>query len=73
VKSVIDSMLRRNDLNNLIWLKGAPIILIGSCEDTQFEEHLQEGPCPVLRDAITGLLKGLDADADFGGQAIMAI
>ncbi len=88
-------MLRRNDLNNLIWLKGTPTIMIGNCEDPEFEEHLQEGPYlvfddaardeyktdsrvhfvgghPVLRDAMTGLLKGLGADANVGGQAIMA-
>jgi uncharacterized protein (DUF362 family) len=95
VKSAIDSMLRRNDLNNLIWLKGTPTIMIGNTEDSQFEEHLKEGPYlvfddaarpeykndsrvhfikghPVLRDAMTGLLKGLGADANVGGQAIMA-
>jgi len=95
VKSAIDSMLRRNDLNNLIWLKGTPTIMIGNVDDPQFEEHLKEGPYlvfddsakpkykndsrvhfvkghPVLRDAMTGLLKGLGADANVGGQAIMA-
>jgi hypothetical protein len=82
VKSAIDSMLRRNDFNNLIWLKGTPKIMTGSCEDPQFETHLKEGPylvfddaarpeCkndprvhfvdgqPVLRDAMTCLLKSL--------------
>lgn len=95
VKSAIDSMLRRNDLNNLIWLKGTPTMMIGNVEDSQFEEHLKEGPYlvfddsakpkykndsrvhfigghPVLRDAMTGLLKGLGADGNLGGQAIMA-
>jgi uncharacterized protein (DUF362 family) len=95
VKSAIDSMLRRNDLNNLIWLKGTPTIMIGNIEDPEFEAHLKEGPYlifddaarqeyktdsrvhfikghPVLRDAMTGLLKGLGADANLGGQAIMA-
>ncbi|MCY7348652.1 MAG: DUF362 domain-containing protein [Pyrinomonadaceae bacterium] len=95
VKSAIDSMLRRNDLNNLIWLKGTPTIMIGNVNDPQFEEHLKECPYlvfddsakakykndarvhfvkghPVLRDAMTGLLKGLGADANVGGQAIMA-
>ncbi len=95
VKSAIDSMLRRNDLNNLIWLKGTPTIMLGNAEDSQFEEHLKEGPYlvfddaarseykndprvhfigghPVLRDAMTGLLKGLGADGYVGGNAIMA-
>lgn len=95
VKSAIDSMLRRNDLNNLIWLKGTPTIMIGNVIDPQFEAHLKEGPYlvfddaarpeykndervhfvkghPVLRDAMTGLLKGLGADGNLGGQAIMA-
>jgi hypothetical protein len=87
--------LRRNDLNNLIWLKGTPTIMIGNTEDPNFEEHLKEGPYlvfddaardkykndsrvhfigghPVLRDAMTGLLKGFGADANAGGKAIMA-
>lgn len=95
VKSAIDSMLRRNDLNNLIWLKGTPTIMIGDVEDPNFEQHLKEGPYlvfddaarpeykrdprvffvgghPVLRDAMTGLLKGFGADANLGGQATMA-
>ncbi len=87
-------MLRRNDLNNLIWLKGTPTIMIGNTEDPEFEEHLKEGPYivfddsareeykrdpriyfvpghPVLRTAMPELMKGLGADANFGGQAIM--
>ncbi|MEJ7863146.1 MAG: DUF362 domain-containing protein [Pyrinomonadaceae bacterium] len=94
VKSVVDSMLRRNDLNNLIWLKGTPTIMIGNTEDPEFEEHLKEGPYivfddsareeykrdprvyfvpghPVLRTAMPELMKGLGADANLGGQAIM--
>lgn len=51
VKSAIDSMLRRNDLNNLIWLKGTPTIMIGDAEDPQFEEHLKEGPYLVFDDS----------------------
>ena len=51
VKSAIDSMLRRNDLNNLIWLKGTPTIMIGNIEDPNFEEHLREGPYLVFDDA----------------------
>jgi uncharacterized protein (DUF362 family) len=51
VKSAIDSMLRRNDLNNLIWLKGTPTIMIGDCEDPNFEQHLKEGPYIVFDDS----------------------
>jgi len=51
VKSVIDSMLRRNDLNNLIWLKGTPTIMIGDTEDPNFEQHLEEGPYIVFDDS----------------------
>jgi uncharacterized protein (DUF362 family) len=94
VKSAVDSMLRRGDLVNLIWLKGTPTIMIGNVEDPAFESHLKEGPYlvfddsakdrykndprvhfisghPVLRDAMTGLLRGLGIDANVGGQAIM--
>jgi hypothetical protein len=94
VKSALDSMLRRGDLINLIWLKGTPTIMIGNVEDPAFEEHVSEGPYlvfddsakekykndprvhfisghPVLRDAMTGLLRGLGVDANIGGQAIM--
>lgn len=51
VKSVIDSMLRRNDLNNLIWLKGTPTIMIGDTDDPNFEQHLEEGPYIVFDDS----------------------
>jgi hypothetical protein len=30
MKSAIDSVLRRNDFNNLIWLKGIPTITTGN-------------------------------------------
>jgi uncharacterized protein (DUF362 family) len=94
VKSAIDSMLRRGDLVNLIWLKGTPTIMIGNIDDPAFEQHVNEGPYlvfddsakdkykndprvhfigghPVLRDAMSGLLRGLGMDANIGGQAIM--
>ncbi len=51
VKSVIDSMLRRSDLNNLIWLKGTPTIMIGDTDDPNFEQHLEEGPYIVFDDS----------------------
>jgi uncharacterized protein (DUF362 family) len=51
VKSVLDSMLRRGDLQNVIWLKGTPTIMIGETEDPTFEQHLKEGPYVVFDDA----------------------
>ncbi len=94
VKSALDSMLRRGELTNLIWLKGTPTIMIGRIEDPDFEQHVEEGPYvvfddsalpeykndprvtfvgghPVLRDAMTGLLRGFGFDANIGGQLIM--
>ena len=51
VKSVLDSMLRRGDLEKVIWLKGTPTIMLGEIEDPNFEEHLGEGPYLVFDDA----------------------
>jgi len=51
VKSVLDSMLRRGELNQVIWLKGTPTIMMGDIEDPHFEEHLREGPYIVFDDA----------------------
>jgi uncharacterized protein (DUF362 family) len=51
VKSALDSMLRRGELNQVIWLKGTPTIMIGDIEDSHFEEHLTEGPYIVFDDA----------------------
>lgn len=51
VKSAIDSMLRRGELNQVIWLKGTPTIMIGAAEDPHFEQHLTEGPYVVFDDA----------------------
>lgn len=50
VKSAVDSMLRRGQLNQVIWLKGTPTIMIGSVDDPLFEEHLAEGPYIVFDD-----------------------
>jgi uncharacterized protein (DUF362 family) len=50
VKSAIDSMLRRGQLDQVIWLKGTPTIMLGEIEDPQFEEHLSEGPYVVFDD-----------------------
>ncbi|MFN3653073.1 MAG: DUF362 domain-containing protein [Armatimonadota bacterium] len=51
VKSVLDSMLRRGQLHQVIWLKGTPTIMIGDVEDPQFEQHLEEGPYIVFDDS----------------------
>jgi uncharacterized protein (DUF362 family) len=51
VKSVLDSMLRRGELQKVIWLKGTPTIMIGEIDDPNFEEHLKEGPYIVFDDA----------------------
>jgi uncharacterized protein (DUF362 family) len=51
VKSVLDSMLRRGELNHVIWLKGTPTIMVGEVDDPNFEEHLREGPYIVFDDS----------------------
>jgi uncharacterized protein (DUF362 family) len=51
VKSVLDSMLRRGELEKVIWARGTPTIMIGDVEDPAFEEHLREGPYVVFDDA----------------------
>jgi hypothetical protein len=51
VKSVIDSMLRRGELNQVIWLKGTPTIMVGEVDDPRFEDHLEEGPYIVFDDS----------------------
>jgi uncharacterized protein (DUF362 family) len=51
VKSVLDSMLRRGELEKVIWLKGTPTIMIGETDDPNFEQHLKEGPYVVFDDS----------------------
>lgn len=51
VKSAVDSMLTRGQLNQVIWLKGTPTIMLGEIEDPRFEQHLTEGPYVVFDDA----------------------
>ncbi|HET6385001.1 MAG TPA: DUF362 domain-containing protein [Armatimonadota bacterium] len=51
VKSVLDSMLQRGELNEVMWLKGTPTIMMGAIDDPDFEEHLKEGPYIVFDDA----------------------
>ena len=51
VKSVIDSMLRRGELDEVMVLRGTPTIMIGEIEDPNFEQHLREGPYIIFDDA----------------------
>jgi hypothetical protein len=51
VKSVLDSMLRRGELAEVIWYRGTPTIMVGAIEDPNFEQHLTEGPYVVFDDA----------------------
>ena len=51
VKSALDSMLRRGELTQVIWLEGTPTIMLGDVDDPNFEEHLKEGPYIVFDDA----------------------
>jgi uncharacterized protein (DUF362 family) len=51
VKSVLDSMLRRGEINQVIWLRGTPTVMIGNVDDPNFEEHLREGPYVVFDDS----------------------
>jgi uncharacterized protein (DUF362 family) len=51
VKSVLDSMLRRGELEKVIWVRGTPTIMLGCVDDPNFEEHLKEGPYVVFDDA----------------------
>jgi uncharacterized protein (DUF362 family) len=51
VKSALDSMLRRGELERVIWLRGTPTVMVGRVEDPNFEEHLREGPYVVFDDA----------------------
>jgi hypothetical protein len=51
IKSVLDSMLRRGELWEVIWAKGTPTIMLGEIDDPDFEQHLTEGPYIVIDDA----------------------
>jgi hypothetical protein len=50
VKSILDSMLWRGELNQVIAVRGTPTVMIGEAEDPHFEEHLREGPYVVIDD-----------------------
>jgi len=58
VKSVLDSMLRRGELRQVLWLKGTPTFMLGEVDDPAFEEHLREGPYLVFDDAAKPEYKG---------------
>jgi uncharacterized protein (DUF362 family) len=51
VKSALDSMVRRGELREVIWLNGTPTIMVGEIDDPHFEEHLKQGPYLVFDDA----------------------
>jgi len=51
IKSFLDSLLRRGELNQVIWLNGTPTVMVGEIDDPNFEEHLREGPYIVCDDA----------------------
>lgn len=51
IKSALDSMVRRGELREVIWLNGTPTIMVGEIEDPNFEEHLKQGPYLVFDDA----------------------
>jgi uncharacterized protein (DUF362 family) len=57
VKSVLDSMLRRGELNQVIRLKGTPTIMVGEIDDPLFEAHLKDGPYIVFDDAAKAQYK----------------
>jgi uncharacterized protein (DUF362 family) len=57
LKSVLDSMHRRGDLWEVMWLVGTPTIMVGAIEDPNFEEHLREGPYVVVDDAALAKYK----------------
>jgi uncharacterized protein (DUF362 family) len=51
VKSALDNLLARGELQRAIWSKGTPTLMLGEAEDLQFEEHLAQGPYLVFDDA----------------------
>jgi uncharacterized protein (DUF362 family) len=71
VKSAIDSMLRRSELNQVIWLKGTPTIMIGEIEDAHFEEHLHDGPYVVFDDAAIEKYKNDPRVYFVGGHPVL--
>jgi len=71
VKSVLDSMLRRGELKQVIWLKGTPTIMVGEIDDPLFEEHLKEGPYVVFDDAAKPKYKSDPRVYFVGGHPVL--
>ena len=71
VKSVLDSMLRRGELKQVIWLKGTPTIMVGEIDDPRFEEHLKEGPYVVFDDAAKPKYKSDPRVYFVGGHPVL--
>ncbi|MGH9655687.1 MAG: DUF362 domain-containing protein [Bryobacteraceae bacterium] len=51
VKSALEVLLRRGELQQVLHTAGTPTIMIGEADDPDFERHLQEGPYVVFDDA----------------------
>jgi uncharacterized protein (DUF362 family) len=71
IKSVLDSLLRRGELNQVIWLKGTPTFMLGAIEDPHFEEHLREGPYIVCDDAAKPEYKNDPRVYFIGGHPVL--
>jgi uncharacterized protein (DUF362 family) len=71
VKSALDSMLRRGQLNEVMWLKGTPTIMIGEIEDPKFEQHLSEGPYIVFDDIALDKYKRDSRVTFIGGHPVL--
>lgn len=71
VKSVLDSMLRRGELQKVMWLKGTPTIMIGAIDDPNFEAHLREGPYVVFDDSAKATYKNDPRVYFVGGHPVL--
>jgi uncharacterized protein (DUF362 family) len=71
VKSVVDSMLRRGELEEVIFARGTPTIMMGAIEDPDFEEHLKQGPYVVLDDTALPKYKNDPRVYFVGGSPVL--
>jgi uncharacterized protein (DUF362 family) len=71
VKSVVDSMLRRGELAEVVWARGTPTIMIGAIEDPNFEMHLKEGPYVVFDDTALPKYKSDKRVYFVGGSPVL--